>query len=153
MNSAQLKAAAERDAFTRFIALLDETDLWLSIESREPPEPDLLCMHKQRGLVAFELVAITDPLIAQVNAGFGTSQDGGRWTSDPTERIIRKKLGRTYTTPHQVELLVYNDLLVITPDDAIVETVSRWLDAKDPPFSKAWFMGEHNAKCIWSAAT
>ena len=152
MPSAQLKAATERLSFERFCKLLGEEESWQSVESREPPEPDLLCVHVTRGPVAFELVAITDPLIAQVNAGLGTSPDGTYTTSDPTERIIRKKLGKSYVTAHQVELLVYNDFLVTTPEDAIVEGVIRWLDARPHPFARAWFMGEYSASCIWTAA-
>jgi predicted RecB family nuclease len=151
MSSAQLKSAAERNAFIRFSQLLGEEEAWLSVESREPPEPDLLCNHASLGAVAFELVAITDPLIAQVNAGFGTSPYGMYSTSDPTERIIRKKLGKSYVTPHKIELLVYNDLLVITPDEMIAELVTRWLNAQKHPFRRAWFMGEHSASCIWIA--
>jgi hypothetical protein len=49
-----------------------------------------------------------------------------------------------------VELLVYNDQLVVTPDDAIIATVSKWLDAKDHPFVKAWYMGENVAEEVWS---
>lgn len=151
MSSARLKAVAERNTFIRFSQLLGEEEAWLSIESREPPEPDLLCCHA-RGAVAFELVAITDPLIAQVNAGFGTSPYGMYSTSDPTERIIRKKLDKSYITPHQIELLVYNDLLVLTHDDTIIELVTKWLNAKKHPFRKAWYMGERSANCIWIAS-
>ena len=151
MNRAETKAASERQAFRQFAALMEESDVWLSVESRAPPEPDLLCTHQTRGQVAFELVAITDPLIAKVNAGFGTSETGSYRTSDPTERIIRKKLGRHYETANPIELLVYNDLLVITPDDQIVEVVNRWLGSKKHRFIHAWFMGEFHARRIWSA--
>lgn len=151
MATPQVKASAERRALERFCELLGDEGAWCSVESREPPEPDFLCVHASRGPVAFELVAITDPLIARVNAGFGTSPDGTYVTADPTERIIRKKLGRTYVTAYEVELLVYNDFLVVTPDDVIVEGVIRWLDAKSHAFARAWFMGEHRASCIWTA--
>lgn len=151
MPSASNKAADERASFLRLANLLGEAEQWTSIESRNPPEPDLLCTHSSRGTIAFELVAITDPLIAQVSAGNGTSSDGSYWTSDPTERIIRKKLSRKYTTLHSMELLVYNDLLVITPEESIVETVVAWLNAKDHPFTRAWFCGERSAAQIWTA--
>ena len=145
------KAAHEVAVFRSFAEFLGEADLWLSVESTQPPEPDLLCKHVHRGFVAFELVSITDPLIAQVNAGFAKPGEDSFYTSDPSERIIRKKLKRTYRTQHPLELLAYNDLLVITPDDAIVETVLRWVGSLPHPFQQVWFMGEHHARSIWSA--
>lgn len=152
MSSAIQKAAIEREVFSRFAEMLDQAESWRSVESRNPPEPDLLCLHAERGKVAFELVAITDPLIAEVNAGHRKSLTGSYWTTDPTERIIRKKLGRHYVSEHPIELLLYSDLLVITPDDVIVEIAVTWLGSKDHQFKRAWFMGEHCAQPIWNAA-
>jgi hypothetical protein len=145
------KASSEQAIFRSFVELLGESSLWHAIESREPPEPDLLCRHETRGLVAFELVSITDPLIAEVNAGIARFGESSFSTSDPTERIIRKKLKRKYETVHPIELLVYNDLLVITPDDAIIETVLSWVGSLSHPFQQVWFMGEHHARSIWTA--
>jgi hypothetical protein len=151
MPFAAEKATIERGVFSRFVEFLEESEMWGAIESRDPPEPDLLCTHAERGRVAFELVAITDPLIAEVNAGYGRSPTGSYSTSDPTERIIRKKLGRRYVSDDPMELLIYNDLLVITPEDIIVEVTVNWLGSKSHQFTRAWFMGEHHAKLIWSA--
>jgi hypothetical protein len=151
MSSAAQKAASEREVFLRFVEMLGEATAWHSVTSREPPEPDLLCLNIERGNVAFELVAITDPQIAEVNAGHGRSPTGAYWTSDPTERIIRKKLGRQYVSEYPIELLVYNDMLVITPEDSIVEIAVAWLGSKEHIFTRAWFMGEHEAQLIWSA--
>jgi|GEM_PF-3946156 len=109
-------------------------------------------MHAQRGHVAFELVAITDPLIAQVNAGHAKAGEFAFTTADPTERIIRKKLKRKYETTYPLELLIYNDLLVITPEDAIISTVLSWVGSLQHPFSRVWFMGEYSAACIWSVS-
>ncbi len=108
-------------------------------------------MHEQRGLIAFELVAITDPLIAQVNAGNAPQSLHSFSTSDPSERIIRKKLKRKYKTEHSLELLVYNDLLVITPDDVIVATILPWISSISHPFQRVWFMGQYLTECIWNA--
>lgn len=152
MSPATVKATNEREVFSRFVRFLEEEETWGTVESREPPEPDLLCVHAERGMIAFELVAITDPLIAEVNAGFGTSLTGSYWTSDPTERIIRKKLGRRYVSDAPIELLIYNDLLVVTAEDIIVEVTVNWLRSKTHQFARAWFMGEHHADLIWSAS-
>jgi hypothetical protein len=144
------KEEAEHDTFLRFAALRGESGAWISVENRPPPEPDLLCQHLDLGPVAFELVSITDSTIAQIHAGHNPTGQSAFLTSDPTERIIRKKLGRSYSSSHPVELLVYSDQLVVTPEDAIVAVAIRWLGAKDHPFRKAWFMGEEVAREIWS---
>jgi hypothetical protein len=151
-SSSHTKATAEQGVFRAFGELLGESHLWSSVESRDPPEPDLLCGHESRGLVAFELVSITDPLIAEVNAGVRRFGESAFYTSDPSERIIRKKLKFRYESAHPMELLVYNDLLVVTPDDVIVQTILPWIGSLPHPFHKVWFMGEHHACCIWAAA-
>jgi hypothetical protein len=143
------KEEAERCAFLRFATLINENS-WTSVTNTKPPQPDLLCKHNERGFVAFELVAITDPKIAQVSSGYVGKGESSFYTTDPTERIIRKKLGRSYETPYPIELLVYNDLLTLTPDDVIVEIASNWLDSKDHPFVRAWYMGEFHAIPLWA---
>ena len=144
-----VKASAERDVFAHFAMQLGEQELWLSIESKDPPHPDLVCVHRELGPIAFELVAITDPLIASINAGSSKHTGYSFWTSDPTERIIRKKLDRKYETTHPIELLIYSDMLVITHDESIIETTVNWLGSKDHPFRRAWFMGEFKTIPIW----
>ena len=63
----------EHDAFRQFIDCLQQAEFWLSITSRAPPEPDLLCEHETRGAIAFELVSLTDPTIAAIQAaGLGS---------------------------------------------------------------------------------
>jgi|JI6StandDraft_1071083.scaffolds.fasta_scaffold117874_2 hypothetical protein len=151
ISSSVRKAETERRAFLDFVERIGEKDIWHSVESRDPPEPDLLCMHVKRGLIAFELVAITDPLIAQVNAGDALPGMHSFSTSDPSERIIRKKLKRKYKTEYPLELLVYNDLLVITPDDDIVATILPWIGSISHPFQRVWFMGQYLTECIWNA--
>ena len=145
----RIKASIERDVFLTFATRLGERKLWTSVESQDPPQPDLLCTHKSLGTIAFELVAITDPAIAKINADskkhFGTAF----WTSDPTERIIRKKLNKKYKSAYPIELLIYNDFLIVTPDEGIVEIASNWLGSMDHLFRKAWFMGENELRLIW----
>jgi hypothetical protein len=150
-TSAARKAETERSVFLAFAERLNELDVWLSVESTDPPAPDLLCTHAVTGRVAFELVAITDPLIAKVNAGWSEPGVSSYETSDPTERIIRKKLRSRYETQHPLELIAYNDNLVITPEEAIISRLRSWLDATNHPFRRAWYMGEANVSAIWSA--
>ena len=146
------KASAERAAFLAFSERMGQGNEWVSVESRQPPEPDLLCVSTIRGAVAFELVSITDPKIAQVNAGFAKPGETHFYTSDPSERIIRSKLKKTYTSPHRIELLVYTDQLVITPDDVIIPTILPWIDSIEHSFKSVWFMGERETRRLWHDA-
>ena len=107
-------------------------------------------MSTIRGAVAFELVSITDPKIAQVTADFAKTNEAFFYTLDPSERIIRGKLKKTYNTAHRIELLVYTDHLAITPDDVIVPTILPWIDSIDHPFKSVWFMGELETRRIWN---
>lgn len=146
------KAANERATFLRFAERRGETQQWTLVESREPPEPDLLCTSTARGAIAFELVAITDPKIAQVSAGYVKPGETSFLTSDPSSQIIRSKLKKNYTTIYPIELLVYTDQLVITPDDVIIPTILPIIDSSHHQFRSVWFMGEFECKQLWHDA-
>ena len=145
------KQESEQTAFAKFARRMEMESAWLSVSSRPEPEPDLLCVHASDGSIAFELVSLTDPAIAQVQAAGPKSRQDAFSTSDPSERIIRNKLRKKYTTSaKRIELLVYMDGQIITPDDAIIPTIRPWLDATTHPFSCVWFMGQHTTYRLWS---
>lgn len=146
------KAKKEREAFQLFAERLGLRHEWLSIESRKPDEPDLLCVHVKHGPIAFELVRICDPNIAKVLTVGPKAHEGAFATADPSERIVRKKLKKTYVTPHPMELLIYSEGMVITPDDVIIPTILPWFDTILHSFRKVWFMGEENVGCLWVAS-
>lgn len=147
------KQQNERSAFIRFVERLGTRSEWLSIEARPDPEPDLLCIHETDGLIAFELVGLTDPLIAKIQAAGANAYRGAFSTSDPSERIVRKKLHRCYKTgAGRIELLVYTDGQLVTADDVIVPTIMPWFDAIDHQFQRIWFMGELETRCLWNAS-
>ena len=121
--------------------------------SRPEPEPDLLCINSSGKPVAFELVSLTDPEIAKVQAAGSKAHTSAFSTADPSERIVRNKLHKSYkTNARHIELLIYTDGQIITPDDAIIPTIEPWLSAIKHPFKHIWFMGEHETRCLWSAA-
>ena len=71
-------------------------------------------------------------------------------TYDPSERIVRKKLQKRYeTTASHIELLIYSDGQIITPDDAIIPTIQPLFDSITHPFTHIWFMGEKETLCLW----
>ncbi len=147
------KQQNEQHAFMRFTERLGSQGEWLSVGSRPEPEPDLLCIHFRDGPVAFEVVSLTDPLIAQIQAAGANAYQGAFSTSDPSERIIRKKLHRSYqTTASCIELLVYTDNQLVTPDDVIIPTIQPWFDAINHQFQRIWFMGELETRCLWHAS-
>lgn len=134
----------------RFADRLGTRGDWLSVYSRPEPEPDLLCKHVTDGLIAFEVVGLTDPKIAQLQAAGAKAYKGSFSTSDPSESIIRKKLQRKYRTAvGRIELLAYTDGQIITPDDVIVSTIAPLFDAVPHEFQRIWFMGERETLCLW----
>ena len=148
------KQQNELAAFVEFSRRMGMESVWLSIRSRPEPEPDLLCTHVHDGPIAFELVSLTDPNIAEVQAAGLKAREDAFSTSDPTERIIRNKLTKRYTTTaNRIELLIYTDGQIITTDDAIVPTVLSLLDGRVHLFERVWFMGERATCCLWSNKT
>jgi len=114
------KQQNEQAAFAEFVRRMGTQGDWLSVDSRPEPEPDLLCIHVD-GPVAFELVSLTDSVIAKVQAAGPKAYQDAFYTSDPAEEIIRKKLRKKYTTSAEhIELLIYTNRQIITPTDEVV---------------------------------
>ena len=153
MNVFTSKEENEQAAFARFARSMKMEREWLNVSSRPVPEPDLLCVHVSDGTIAFELVSLTDPTIAKVQAAGPRARKGAFSTSDPSERIIRVKLEKRYTTSAKhIELLVYTDGQIITPDDVIMPTILPLFDETTHPFSCVWFMGERTTCRLWNAS-
>lgn len=152
MRSEDTKGIEEAEVLRRFIersrSLIDVG----SIEKRMPPEPDLLCKHATEGLVAFELANLCDSELAKVMAAGSNARTEAFSTSDPSAHIVRNKLRRNYITPHPIELLVYTDGPIITPDDVIIPTIRPILESVDGPYRRAWFMGEHGTCLLWQVS-
>lgn len=152
MKNASLisKQQNEQAVFAEFSRRTGTEIAWVSVQSRPEPEPDLLCTHTQDGPIAFELVSLTDPEIAKVQAAGPNARQDAFSTADPTDRIIRNKLTKKYmTSACRIELLIYTDNQIITPDDAIVPTLVSLLDNTAHLFERVWFMGERTTCCLW----
>ena len=67
-------------------------------------------------------------------------------------RLCATSWGKTYTTTHPIELLVYSDGRLINPDDVIIPTITPILESRDGPFRRAWFMGEKTTCLLWEAS-
>jgi hypothetical protein len=59
---------------------------------------------------------------------------------------------KTYKTNHPIELLVYSDGRLITPDDVIIPTITPIFESYNGPYRRAWFMGEDTICLIWEAS-
>ena len=152
MSTEATKGLGEIEAFRLFIVRSQTPIDPLSVEKRNPPEPDILCRHATDGVVAFELAILCDAEIAKVIAAGSKARTDAFSTSDPSAEIVRKKLKKSYETDHPIELLVYSDGRLITPDDVIIPTITPILESRKGPYQRAWFMGEKTTCLIWEAS-
>ena len=153
MTSSSTKLLHEQEIFRRFTKCLGTEMEWLSVESRNPPEPDLLCTHSVLGSIAFELVSLTDPVIAKIQDGGSKANQSVFSTSDPSSRIVREKLHKKYVIDkNYIELLVYSEGRLITPDDVIIPTILPLFNSIPHTFKRVWFMGEVKTCCLWSSS-
>jgi hypothetical protein len=137
------------DEIAVFFRFLKEANLPVapeSVEKRVPPEPDLVCVHASEGAVAFELVELCDSNLARA---FAKADDGYIRTSDPSARIVAKKLRRKYRTTLPVELLCYTAGRIITPDNVILPTIKPFLRSWRHTFRRAWLLGRKGVYPIW----
>jgi len=152
MTAEQSKASREMQVFLEFLqksGLPIERD---SVENWKPPEPDILCRHKEQGFIAFELVELCDPEIARTTAEVPRSANTESvfmWTADPSSQIICNKLEKTYETQYPIELLCYTAARLITPDDVIIPTVQGIIALHGlGTFRRVWLLGEEACEII-----
>lgn len=109
----------ELTVFADFVRLSQLPISLATVEKRKPPEPDLLCVHASEGTVAFELVELCDPNVARAFAMPHRNEAGVEYirTSDPSSRILKKKLRKSYDTEHVNDLSCYTAGRIITPSD------------------------------------
>lgn len=152
MRNEQSKGSSEIEIFTKFVVKGDLPYDLDTVEKCSPPEPDIICTHQVAGVVAFELVEICDPKLAEFNA---TIEVGGVYymrLADPTIRIIEKKLSRTYETRYPIELLCYTEGRVGTPASIIAERIFASIQSHTHPFRRIWLFSHGVANEAWSKA-
>lgn len=125
MSTEHEKSVRELEIFALFALLAPIEIVPDSAIKRTPPEPDLLCRTLDGETVAFELVELCDPQLAQAFTYPMASGNDYIRTSDPSGFIIQKKLTRNYITEHPVELLCYTDGRIGTPADIIIPTLKQ----------------------------
>jgi len=118
-----------------------------SVKKYSPPHPDILCRHLTEGEVAFELVELCDPNLAK---SIATASEGYLRTSDPSPKILSKKLRRKYNSTAPVELLCYTAGRIITPDDVILPTIKPYLSSWRHVFRRVWLLGSKGVYIVWA---
>jgi hypothetical protein len=149
MKADQSKASRETQVFLEFIeksGLPIERD---SVENRPSPEPDILCMHKEEGFIAFELVELCNEEIAETIAkAIRSGNTELMWIADPTHRTICKKLKKKYQTKHPIELLCYTAARLVTTDNEIIQKAQDIIESRGlGMFRRMWLLGERS---VWS---
>ena len=126
MNTEAAKAERERLVFEAFIK---KSGLQIgpeSIQSCDPPEPDIVCWQENEGKIAFELTEICDEAVARVTSTIkGSDQPVYIRGSDPTWKA-REKLKKRYETEYPVELLCYTAGRTISPGDLVLTRSGPW---------------------------
>ena len=132
----------ERENFERFTKAAGLDVLPNSIESREPPEPDILCSIEGRGPVAFELVELVDPSYAEMEsiALRGRQARSVWYGKSPLDCVRMKCRDRSYPMQHPTELVVCageSELELASPvDPTVADRAQQLLDFS--VFQRVW---------------
>lgn len=142
MNREAQKTLYEREVFGKFLNVSGVDIDRDSIQTGNPnkKEPDILCQYTSGKKVGFELGRLVDPnLMRTVNQWEPKNGEYIR-TSDPSTFIAQKKIKKTYSVSFPVELLLYKELLIITPDDVILPSIRPACYLKHQ-YHRVWYMG------------
>jgi|SRR5436190_12230999 len=151
MKNDASKATRERRVFHDFIQRSGSAIDPKSVESRLPPEPDILCRHQDEGLIAFELVEICDPTIAKALSS--SRREGGVQFlrgADPSADTLSAKLAKRYKTKNPIELLCYTAGRAISPDAIIIEEIRGTLETQKCSFRRVWLSGDQ-CHLVWDS--
>lgn len=143
MNREAKKAAYERGVFETFVKRsgIEVDPSSIRNGSAAHKEPDLVCRLSAGSDVGFELGRIIDPNLAKVVNQREPQNGQFIKTSDPSRGIARKKIKKKYGVPYPVQLLLYKEHPLITPDDVIIPTIRPVCHMKHQ-YAKVWFMGD-----------
>lgn len=103
-------------------------------------EPDLLCEYTTGEKVGFELGRLIDPNLAQAVNRWEPKNGEYIRTNDPSGTIAKQKIKKIYSVSFPVELLLYKEYPIITPDNVILPTI-RTVCRMNHKYHKVWFMG------------
>ena len=143
MGSDEIKTPRELEAFLRFIEAEGYPIDPESIQKlRGESQPDFSCRTFAGEHFAFEVTALSDTAVAKMIARAPKESAGAIWPGDPTARILRNKMQKTYQTDLPVELLCYWDARTVSTDDMIIATIEEIASGVSNPFRRVWYLGE-----------
>ncbi len=145
-DKAQIELAVFREFVERGHLLVDPTSIK---KPGEESEPDIFCTLLNEGPVAFELVEICSSDIAAFLSKLSSGSTEALSISDPTSKIVSRKLRKTYKTQLPIELLCYTNARVISTDDQIVERIRQWVGSIEGSFRRVWLLGEKGVYEVW----
>jgi hypothetical protein len=123
-----------------------------TVESPEPPEPDIVCFcQKKEGKVAFELVELCAEDIARAISAISKGGLIYIRTEDPSRDVLRAKLKERYQTKSPVELLCYKAGRTVSPDTVILEEIRPIIDMDNGQFERIWLLGDQ-CHLVWPRA-
>jgi len=152
LDTGKDKAVRERQVLREFVSRSGLSILPVSIRSKKPPFPDIVCRHRAEGLIAFELMEICAEDIARSVTHL--RKKGGLVyirSIDPSIRLARNKTRKKYQSRHPIELLCYTAGRTISPDSQIIENLNAVLETDHGPFRKVWLLAD-KGHLIWSNA-
>ena len=148
MSDDRQKARGELEVFQVFVERSCLSIVPGSIESRCPPEPDVLCEVSGEGCVAFELKGFIDKAMKSAishqlkdNSSEAEYVRGGISLCD----FIRRARDKRYESKFPKELVFYNGLTAHSRDE-IVPKIRLFFD-NDRQFRRVWFMGDPDETC------
>lgn len=142
MNREAKKNIYERGVFLKFLEManLDVDHETIKNGNADKDEPDILCKFISGEWVGFELGRITDPRLREAVNRWKPINGEYIRTSDPSRQIAKNKLGKKYGVAFPVELLLYKEYPIITPDNVILPTIEPECQIEHS-YSRVWFMG------------
>ena len=110
----KVKAENERKVFRFFAEALDWAIEGRQIESRSPPEPDIL-FERNEGHVAFELLSATTPEFQQPLQNAQVIYPDNL----PIDQKLQKKISTKYQSQFPIDLLIHWSLASETDDQIL----------------------------------
>lgn len=145
------KQSRELSSFRAFIERADLEFDASTATNRDPPEPDILCLDKNRRPHAFELVELCDSEIAELYGKRALPAVSTMFVGGPDFSKVERKLTNNYVTEATCHLLCYSDGRTAVPDDILIAELMEIDFSEQSNFHDVWFMGEDQVLQLFSA--
>lgn len=143
-NKDEVKAKNERKVFRLFAGAVGWPNADVQIESRSPPEPDIV-FKRIEGRVAFELLSATTPEFRQ------PLQNAQIIYPDnlPIDQKLKEKVFTKYQSQFSIDLLIYWALASETDDQILLATQDVLWNEGCGTFRHVWYFGENGRTFLW----